>query len=109
MFVEQLGPALQALDGLRPLIVAGDFNRRMPRSWGPHSSYEKLEAAMTGFDIVTRGSLPPLDAMTIDHVAISGALSPTDVRALDRRDASGKARSDHFGVLVDFEWHAGPG
>ncbi|MFT5774385.1 hypothetical protein [Hyphomonas sp.] len=61
---------------------------------------------MTRFDVVTRGSLSPLDDMTIDHIAISGALSATHVRALDRKDSSGKARSDHFNVLVDFDWQA---
>lgn len=103
LFLDQLRPALDAVSHLRPLIVAGDYNRRMPRAWGPHKSYEKLETALTGLDVVTRGSLPPLDDMTIDHVATRGDLHPIHVRALDRKDASGRARSDHFGILVDFD------
>ncbi len=103
LFLEQLGPALGTFSHLRPLIVAGDYNRRMPRAWGPHKSYEKLEAALKGLDVVTRGSLAPLDAMTIDHVATRGDLRLAHVRALDRNDASERARSDHFGILVDFD------
>lgn len=103
-FLDHLGPALQALNPEAPLIIAGDFNRRIPRAWGPYRSYEKLEAALDGFVVVTEGPLAPLEDMTIDHVATRGPLSATLVRGLDRHDASGKARSDHFGVLVDFDW-----
>ena len=86
-----------------PLIIAGDFNRRMPRRWGPIAAYDLLQETFTGTDIVTQGPLAPLDLKTINHVALAGGLTARSVRALDRFDVRGRPRSDHFGILADLD------
>ena len=104
-FLRELAPVLSAIRQRHyPLIVAGDFNRRIPRAWGPIEAYDRLAATFSDMQIITEGPLAPLNEKTIDHVAFSGGISSTSVRSLDARAETGRPRSDHFGVLVDFDW-----
>jgi endonuclease/exonuclease/phosphatase family metal-dependent hydrolase len=103
-FLSMLQPVLESATGLGPLIVAGDFNRFIPRMRGPKQRYELLETVFSNTRIVTSGLLPPLNLRTIDHVALSGPLSARSVSALSRFETDGRSRSDHFGVMVDLDW-----
>ena len=102
-FLRELAPTLRELgDSPTPLIVAGDFNRRMPRRWGPIDAYDLLSDAFEGLNIITADTLQPENAATIDHVAITSSFGPVAVRSLSVIDPERqRPRSDHFGVLAD--------
>ncbi|MFN3213752.1 MAG: endonuclease/exonuclease/phosphatase family protein [Henriciella sp.] len=88
-----------AIEG--PTIVLGDFNRRMPRSWGPKHSYELLELALENYEVVTRGPLNGVDQLSIDHIAVTAPLNVKAVVGRPAEDHRGRKRSDHFGVVAD--------
>lgn len=102
-FLEALAPYLQRWRQEGPVIVTGDFNRRMPRTYGSLRSYEMLERAFEGYQIATRGPLAGVEAQTVDHVAFAGGLKATGVEGRSAVSPEGLVRSDHFGVVVDFE------
>lgn len=82
-----------------PVIVAGDFNQRLPRKRQPKQIYQKLERAFEGLSIVTRG-FEFEGRQTIDHIAVSPGLSAGPQRAIpDQID--GLKLSDHFGIIVE--------
>lgn len=103
-FLELLTPWIREVCALieTPLIVAGDFNRRVPRTWGPIEAYNALENCFAPFEFATAGPLPPIQTQTIDHVVHHGDLRAIKSWLIDRHDARGKPRSDHDGVVVDF-------
>ncbi|RCL88370.1 endonuclease/exonuclease/phosphatase family protein [Hyphomonas sp.] len=105
LFLKELAPLLHELQHTHaPLIVAGDFNRRVPRCWGPIESFDLLTDAFDGLNIVTSNTLQPENAATIDHIAISATLTPKTVKSLSAIDPERqRPRSDHFGVLADIE------
>jgi endonuclease/exonuclease/phosphatase (EEP) superfamily protein YafD len=103
-FLDLLKAEMDGLFRYSPLIIAGDFNRRIPRRWGPIAPYELMQETFCETDIVTQGLLAPLELETIDHVALKGPLAARSVRALDRFDHRQRPRSDHFGVMVDLDW-----
>jgi endonuclease/exonuclease/phosphatase family metal-dependent hydrolase len=102
-FLRLAAPWLASLASTANLIIAGDFNRRMPRGWGPKKSYELLERAFSPFNIATTGPIGPGAALTIDHVAHSNSLKAARVSTRSRFETDGRPRSDHFGVVVDFD------
>ncbi|MDX1292373.1 MAG: endonuclease/exonuclease/phosphatase family protein [Hyphomonas sp.] len=104
-FLKEIKPLLRELENTHsPLIVAGDFNRRIPRRWGPIEAYDLLTQAFDGLDIITTEALQPENAATIDHIAISSALTSKSVRTLSAIDPERRRpRSDHFGVLAELE------
>ena len=54
------------------LIVAGDFNQRVPRKRQPFKVFEALEAAIPpGWPVVTEGLCDASGAATIDHVVVT--------------------------------------
>lgn len=100
-FLADVKPLIDAWIEDGPTIVLGDFNRRIPRSWGPKKSYELLERAFERLNIVTAGVLSGVKRKTIDHIATAGLSAPSKTCGLPAEDASGATRSDHFGVLVE--------
>lgn len=100
-FLRKLSPILQGWASEGPTIVVGDYNRRIPRIWGPKDSYALLEQALDGFELVTAGNIPGVDEQTIDHVAVSIAPGAQSVSGLPAEDEDGRRRSDHFGIVVD--------
>ena len=103
-FLEGLVPTLQDLNDGAPMIVLGDFNRKIPRSTGPMRPFELLESALAEFSIVTTGVIPGVNAPTIDHVVLGAGLLANAAKGLSRHTTDGRARSDHFGILLDAEF-----
>ncbi|MEP1209596.1 MAG: endonuclease/exonuclease/phosphatase family protein [Rhizobiaceae bacterium] len=104
-FVDQLANFTKQLDPNVPTIVVGDFNRRIPSTWGPKKSLEKLLSALENFRLVTAGPIPGLGRNTVDHIALSKGLTDSNVQGLSEFDSRGRPRSDHFGTLVDFDFN----
>jgi hypothetical protein len=52
--------------------------------------------------VATGGAINGIDEPTIDNVAHTPDLAPSEVIGLSRFDDDGRALSDHFGVLVRF-------
>ena len=102
-FLHNLGPYLRRWRQEGPMIVLGDFNRRMPRTYGPKQSYEMLEEAFEGYDIVTRGAVAGVEAATVDHVAFGGPFQVLSVQGRSAVTPEGLKRTDHFGVVVDID------
>ena len=100
-FLHHLGPYLRRWRQEGPVIVLGDFNRRMPRTYGLKQSYEMLEEAFEGYDIVTRGAVAGVEAATVDHVAFGGPFQVLSVQGRSAVTPEGLKRTDHFGVVVD--------
>lgn len=103
-FLEELAPLLRQWRQEGPVMVLGDFNQFIPRVWGPKRSYELMEAAFESYDIVTGGETKGIKACAIDHVAFAGDLIATDVVGRSAQTNDGRKRSDHFGVVVDFDF-----
>jgi len=103
-FLELLQQAMPKLLEYSPLIIAGDFNQFIPRSRGSKGAGSLLQDTFAGTRILTEGELPPLGLKTIDHVSVCGPITVAKVDTLDRFDTVGRPRSDHFGVMVDFDW-----
>lgn len=70
-FLSKLRPHLKPWLEERPLIVVGDYNRRIPRAWGPRVSYELLVDTFANLKIATSGVLDGVNAQSIDHIALS--------------------------------------
>ena len=91
------------LDGLQtlieqvqtPLIVAGDFNQRIPRGNQPHKVSDKLSQCINGLQVCTAVKL---DKLLIDHIAISPHFSSSKIEIIDDHDSFGNL-SDHRGVV----------
>ncbi|MEZ5986002.1 MAG: endonuclease/exonuclease/phosphatase family protein [Hyphomonas sp.] len=102
-FLQDLRPLLAHWRNEGPVIVIGDFNRRVPRSWGPKRSYAMLESALREFEIPTSGIIKEVDDLTIDHIAFSGNFKVSRIIGRPAEAADGRRRSDHFGIVVDFQ------
>ena len=93
------------LDGLQtlieqvrtPLVVAGDFNQRIPRGNQPHKVSDKLSECIDGLQVCT--SLP-LEKPLIDHIAVSKHFSASMVETITDHDSIGNL-SDHRGVITE--------
>lgn len=101
-YLHALKPLLEQWRHEGTVIVVGDYNRRIPYSWGPKRSYELLETALDGYIIATPGKLPGVDEKSIDHVAYCGDLEHSFACGRSAKAPDGRGRSDHFGVVVDF-------
>lgn len=80
-----------------PLILAGDFNQRIPRHRQPTQSFDLMMHAIEGLVVHTsdQKELP-----LIDHIATSQHFTSTSIRTIEKHDGLGTL-SDHRGVLVD--------
>ena len=97
-YLEGLQQLIQQVDS--PLVVAGDFNQRIPRVSQPLSVSEKLSQCMDGLQVCTA---LPLDKPLIDHIAVSNHFSFSNVEIIPDRDEHGKL-SDHRGPIVDISF-----
>ncbi len=95
-FLDALSVVLAELDG--PVIVAGDFNQRVPR---PPRGAKKPAAAMAAtfaeFDIVTAGVPDGVEKQGIDHIALSSGLKASAVLGWPGTEKV-RRHSDHDGA-----------
>lgn len=102
-FLEQLAALLRALPDDMPLIIAGEFNQQIPLRWGLQPVQRAFDDAFQGLSMITRGDLPPMNAPSTQHIAVSKSLRARRVRGLDRFDGSGRPFADQPGVFVELE------
>jgi endonuclease/exonuclease/phosphatase family metal-dependent hydrolase len=86
------------------LLVAGDFNQRVPPSHTPFAMHKLLRSALGDLAVCTEGSLDGTGKASIDHVAYTPALRLPVVSAWSASGANGRQLSDHFGLSVDFQF-----
>ncbi|MFN3219849.1 MAG: endonuclease/exonuclease/phosphatase family protein [Acidimicrobiales bacterium] len=83
------------------LVVAGDFNQRVPRRKGGNkAAAAKLEAALGDLTVVTAGTPARLQRPGIDHIAMCPRLAATRVWGWPKDDG-GIKMSDHSGVAAE--------
>ena len=95
------------LDGLQalieqmrtPLVVAGDFNQRIPRGNQPRKVSDKLSQCINGLQVCTALNF---DKLLIDHIAVSPHFSSSKIEIIDDHDSIGNL-SDHRGVVSVLE------
>ena len=97
LYLEQL--SLITKSSTLPLLVAGDFNQRLPRQRQPIHSYKLMTAAFQGMKIHTEDFTEPA---IIDHIATTRNFSMIDRRIIFRNQ-DGVRLSDHDGVSVTLE------
>lgn len=98
-YLEHLPSVLEQFD--EPLIIAGDFNQRIPRrARGNRAAAAAMAEAFEAFDIVTSGAIDGLDQPVIDHIALNGDLAPEGVWGWPAVEG-GVRMSDHAGVGTD--------
>ncbi len=93
---------LRALPGIlddqpRPLVVAGDFNQRLPRSRQPEHVHRLLVDALDDLTVTTAGETPA--GRLIDHIAISPGLVAARLAVIPGRDRNAPL-SDHVGITL---------
>ncbi|MEQ8717726.1 MAG: endonuclease/exonuclease/phosphatase family protein [Acidimicrobiales bacterium] len=98
-YLDSLGRYISALSPNEKVIVAGDFNQRIPRTRQPRDVAERLAAILDDFAIPTAGEVPGVERRLIDHVAVRG-LTVESVETWPN-DAGGVRMSDHDGVVMD--------
>lgn len=81
-------------------VVIGDFNQTIPRRTAPIEVYAALEESiLSRLVVATTGVIDANGSSSIDHVAHSRDLAARDVHVLSRFAPSGRALSDHFGIM----------
>lgn len=84
-------------------VVLGDFNQRIPWTWGKKQAQNKLMRALENFTISTNGDLPGAPHRAIDHIAHTPDVALVgDIELWPKRRAKYVPLSDHFGVWGDF-------
>ena len=96
-YLDGLWQLVQQADA--PLVVAGDFNQRIPRVSQPVIVAEQLSRSMDGLQVC---SALPLEKPLIDHIAVSREFIATNVELIPDHDSEGRL-SDHRGVIAEFK------
>lgn len=78
------------------LIVAGDFNQRIPRVAQPQPIYDQLMDCLTPLTVCTS---VPMDKPLIDHIATSQGLLGGEIAIVPDHDDFGRL-SDHRGASI---------
>lgn len=99
-YLDSLATFVSALSPSEKVIVAGDFNQRIPRTRQPRDVAERLAGILDGFTIPTAGKVMGVDRALIDHIAVRG-LTVESVEGWPN-NAGGIRMSDHDGVAVEF-------
>lgn len=88
-------------DGSIPLVVAGDFNQRIPRvKGGNRAAAAALTEAFAAMDVITQGTPPGGTGPGIDHIAINSHLVADRVWGWPK-ELDGQRLSDHEGAGAD--------
>ncbi len=80
-----------------PLVIAGDFNQRVPATTQPQDVVGSLEEVLVGLAVPTAGEIHT--EQLIDHIAHSPMFNSSDIQILSRVDAEGQL-SEHDGVVM---------
>lgn len=97
-FCEQLEAEISQASSEGRVVVAGDFNQRIPRVNQPMVVAEALALALGDLEVVTAG--PQEAGLMIDHIAISPDLVVERAHSWPNV-IDGQRISDHGGVAVD--------
>ena len=96
IYLTHLAPLIKSED--TPLIVAGDFNQRIPKGRQPHRIYEQLIETLKNLSVGTAQiNEPPL----IDHITHSQHLKVDRLSIIPDTDQYGTL-SDHRGAVIRF-------
>ncbi|MEQ8667771.1 MAG: hypothetical protein RIC12_01280 [Pirellulales bacterium] len=82
------------------MVVVGDFNQRILRKGSPLNVHQRLTDTFRGWNIVTTGLVPGIDAQVIDHVALSDGLCADEVIGFSQQSEDGVRLSDHDGIVM---------
>ena len=83
------------------MVIAGDFNQRVPRRKGGRRDVAELLAqVLAEYEIVTAGVPAGCERQGIDHIALGAGLAASDVRGWPNDDG-GVRMSDHDAVLAE--------
>jgi endonuclease/exonuclease/phosphatase family metal-dependent hydrolase len=93
-YLTYLAPLLTV--GTTPLVVAGDFNQRIPQGRQPQRMYDSLVETFKGLTVSTVQTDAPA---LIDHIAHSPNLRVESLSIISDTDEYGKL-SDHRGAVV---------
>jgi hypothetical protein len=93
-------PAVLGRYGGEQVVVAGDFNQRVPRAHASKAAAAALESALAGFEVVTAGIPAGCDRQGIDHIALGPGLRAERVWGWPNV-VDGRRFSDHDGVGCD--------
>ena len=91
------------------VVLLGDYNLQIPPKNYPYPGSEvdqKRQATFARWNIATAGEFKDaaLDKRFIDHVALSGDISPLSIQFFSRFHEDGNCLSDHNGVVIDVEF-----
>ena len=86
-----------------PMILAGDFNQRIPRKGQPIEVFEQLSTTIPSSLTCVTGSESGHAHDLIDHVFVSEHFQVMDVRTISNRSVEGLLLSDHLGLSVKLE------
>jgi len=86
-----------------PLIIAGDFNQRLPRKNQPINSHQLLVTALQHLTVHTKDTTDPA---LIDHIATTNDFEMQTSHVIHRQ-CDGNTLSDHDGVTVTLTWTVG--
>ena len=100
-YLEALKPLLDAVSG--PLVVAGDYNQRIPRRRAPHNVFKVL---LETFGSLQFASDSVDDDPLIDHISHSWSLEAHDFKIIPSTH-DGRRLTDHRGLFVDLDRSVG--
>jgi exonuclease III len=83
-----------------PMILAGDFNQRIPKQRQPNDIYEVLSAALSTLTLATSNLTCERGKATIDHIASTPGLTINGIRTHSNYK-NDKLLTDHFGIACD--------
>lgn len=98
-FCEVLGGVLHGLESRGPIVVAGDFNQRVPYDGQPAEVWESLCTALRGYEVATNAEA--VGRPLIDHIALRGATA-ADV-GISQEIADGEPLPVHPCVWADID------
>ncbi len=99
-YLSSLGPYLSSISPVENLVLAGDFNQRLPRLRAPVNVHQRLEQAISGLMVATKGLLSDDGKHVIDHVVHSRHLQASGAKAWLPQGGNSKPLSDHSAVTL---------
>jgi len=83
-----------------PLVIAGDFNQRIPGKFAPKELQASLIRALAGTTLHTSGEIGEERIKLIDHCATTDNLALEELNLVHAPVLGGTAVSDHTGVIM---------